>query len=199
MPGAQHARDDLPEAPEACNDDAAVALIDGIEGRAGHGAEDGLTHAVMHAENERRHHHRQGDDEHQEVRHACGKNMLPRRECEQHEGELAAGRQRKAHAPGAIWRAAGQPADCCDHHDLERKVPRGRRDDLQRLRDQEPDIGRHSHRDEEQPQQEPLEGLDVRFELVAEFAVGEHDAGEEGAERHRQPHLIDEECRCDDD
>ena len=39
---------------------------------------------------------------------------------------------------------------------------------------------------EEEPEQQPFEGLDVGFELVAEFAVGEQHAGEECAERHRQ-------------
>ena len=74
-----------------------------------------------------------------------------------------------------------------------------RRDHLQRLGDNEPDVGGHADRNEEESEQEPFEGLDVRFELVAELAVGEHDAREEGAERHREPHLIDEQCGCDDD
>ena len=36
------------------------------------------------------------------------------------------------------------------------------------------------------PEQQPLEGLEVRLQLVPELAVGEQHAGEEGAERHRQ-------------
>ncbi len=59
-------------------------------------------------------------------------------------------------------------------------------------------IGRHSDRDEEQPQQQALERLDVGLELVAEFTVGEQYAGQKCAQGQRQAHLADEQRGADD-
>ena len=125
-------------------------------------------------------------------------NALPRREREEHERELATRGQREAHAPGSRRRTARKPAGRGDRQNLQCKIGDCRLDDLQGLGGNEPDVGGHADRNEEESEQKSLEGLDIRLKLVAEFAVGEHDACEERAERHREPHLIDEECGCDD-
>ena len=61
-----------------------------------------------------------------------------------------------------------------------------------------PDVRGHAHRDEEQAEQQALEGLEVGLQLVAELAVGEQHAGEEGAERHREAGQVREQRGADD-
>ena len=48
------------------------------------------------------------------------------------------------------------------------------------------EVDAHAHRDEEQPEQQALERLDVGLELAPVFALGQQHAGQKGAERHRQ-------------
>ena len=47
-------------------------------------------------------------------------------------------------------------------------------------------IEQHADRKEEQPEQDRAERLDVGLELMPVGRFGEHDAGDEGAERGRQ-------------
>src|SRR5882757_4876668 len=90
--------------------------------------------------------------------------------------------------------AAYGPQDAYFHGHEAQSEP----ENLQRLLAHQAQIGRHSHGDEEQAQQQSLEGLDVRLEFVAELAVGEQDAGEKRTERHRQAHLTHQERSADD-
>ena len=55
------------------------------------------------------------------------------------------------------------------------------------------EVDGRSDRDEEQPEQQALERLDVALELVAVLGVGEHDAGDEGPEGGAQPDLRHQE------
>jgi len=55
------------------------------------------------------------------------------------------------------------------------------------------EIRGHSHRNEKQPEQQTLERLDVGFQLVAVFRVGEQHPGKKGAQRHRQSHRSHEQ------
>jgi hypothetical protein len=56
-------------------------------------------------------------------------------------------------------------------------------------------IDAHAHGDEEQAQQKALERLEVGLELAPVLALGQQHAGEEGAERHRQPHGLHQRRR----
>jgi hypothetical protein len=58
--------------------------------------------------------------------------------------------------------------------------------DLERAGADEAEIGGHADREEEEAEQQALEGLDVRLELVAVVGIGEEHAGGEGAERGRE-------------
>ncbi len=57
---------------------------------------------------------------------------------------------------------------------------------------------------EEESEQEPLEGVEIAFQLMLEFAVGKNDAGEEGTQRRAQADQVhqvgdshhDEQGRC---
>ena len=64
--------------------------------------------------------------------------------------------------------------------------------------DQQIEIRRHPDRDEEQPEQQTLERLDVGFELVAILAVCEQQSRDEGAERHAQAERLKEQGGTDD-
>ncbi|MND91455.1 hypothetical protein D3C80_835770 [compost metagenome] len=63
-------------------------------------------------------------------------------------------------------------------------------------------VGAHAHADEEQPQQQALEGFDLRFQLVTVFRVGQQQAGEESAKGHgdtrffHQPGGADHHQQC---
>ena len=57
----------------------------------------------------------------------------------------------------------------------------------------------HADAEEEEPEEETAEGLDIRLELVAEARFGEEDAGEEGAHCHREAARLHREGRPEDD
>ena len=59
-------------------------------------------------------------------------------------------------------------------------------EDQQRLAEEQREVDARAHRDEEHGEQQALEGLEVHLELVAVFALGQHHAGEEGAECRRE-------------
>ena len=61
------------------------------------------------------------------------------------------------------------------------------------------DVERHADADEEKSEQEALERLDLRFDLVAVFGIGEQHAGEERAERHRDADQIHDPRGADHD
>ncbi len=56
------------------------------------------------------------------------------------------------------------------------------------------EVGAHAHRDEEKPEEQTLEGLDIRFQLVAKLGIGKQHSGEECAERSGQADLLHDEC-----
>ena len=60
------------------------------------------------------------------------------------------------------------------------------------------EVEQHSDREEEQAEQDRAERLDVAFELVAVGRFGEHHAGDEGAERHRQVERVHHRRGADD-
>ena len=57
----------------------------------------------------------------------------------------------------------------------------------------EREIDARTDRDEEEPEEQTFEWLDVRFELHPVFAFREHHAGDERAERRREAELLHEQ------
>ena len=55
-----------------------------------------------------------------------------------------------------------------------------------KVRKQHRKVDPRTHGNKEQTEQQAFEGFDVRFQLVAEFAVREDDSGEKRAERGRK-------------
>jgi hypothetical protein len=56
----------------------------------------------------------------------------------------------------------------------------------------------HADRDEKQPEQQALEGLEIGLQLTPVFALGQQHAGEERTQRHRQPHALHQRSRGHD-
>ena len=81
--------------------------------------------------------------------------------------------------------------------DLQQHEAEGQPQDQQRLLADQAQIGRHADGDEEQPEQQSLEGLDVGLEFVAKFAVREQHAGQKSAQRQRQAHLTHQQRGSD--
>ena len=71
-------------------------------------------------------------------------------------------------------------------------------DDEQRPGRNDPEVQQHSDREEEQPEQDRSEWLDVAFKFVPVGRFGKDDAGDEGAERGRQPEVVHEGGSADD-
>ena len=122
----EHARDDLPEAPVAGDDHRLARVVDRVElGRRGALAPGG-EQPVVQREHERRDHHRQRHREHQPLGDRAGEHAEAGRRAEQHEGELAALRDRVAHRerarPGRAHRARDQRHEReLDRHQAERE------------------------------------------------------------------------------
>ncbi len=66
------------------------------------------------------------------------------------------------------------------------------------LRGHERKVDRGADRDEKQPEQQTFERIDIALELVAVLARREHDAGQERAQRGREPHAAHEQRDADD-
>ena len=69
--------------------------------------------------------------------------------------------------------------------------------DQERLRQDQGEVDRRADGEEEEAEQQPLERLDVALQFVAVLAVGEHHAGQEGAQRRAQPHLVHQQRNAD--
>ena len=66
--------------------------------------------------------------------------------------------------------------------ELDRQKSAGDGEYSQRHGLEQPEVGSHADRDKEQPEQQAFERLEIRFQLVSKFTVGQQHAGQEGAE-----------------
>jgi hypothetical protein len=175
-------------------------LLDGIVrpvGRARPGT--GPEQALVDDEQQRRRDHRDGDHDRQQLAQRLVHFALADRGGEDNEGEFAALGEDEGHVPGRTAGQAGQPADQQQRRELDGDESERQAENQRRLIRQQSEAQVHADRREEQPEQDALEGLDLGFQLVAEFGVRQQQAGEEGAERHRQAHHFHERGRGHDD
>src|SRR6188508_1711847 len=176
---------DLRETAEADDEHAAFQVGGGVD--AVHRRLRGADEALHDDHHERRQRHRQdhygGEDRAQaRIQHADGE-----RGGEQHERELAALREHRGAPRAFAMRRAEYARDHIDAERLDEHERRNSGDDDAPFADDDRKIERHADAQEEQPQQQAAERLDVRLELMAKRGFGEQHAGEEGAHRHRQP------------
>ena len=180
---AQHPADDLPKATETGDNHRCAVVRDRVVGRRFAAAERGDQHRLAGGEQQRRGNH--GERHHQRGRLGGlgGQRADPDRRGEHDEGELAALRQghRKAqHIGGAAPR---QQAKHEHQRDLHREQHRHGGQHADRVLREQGKPRRHADRNEEEPEQQPFERLDVGLQFVAVLAVGQQHASEEGAER----------------
>ena len=124
---------------------------------------------------------------------------MPLRGGEQHEREFAAAREPDGDALRVLVVASSDARDREHQRRLQRhETDRDAQHD-ERLRREQREVRAHPDGHEEEPHQQALERLDVGFELVAEFRIGEEHAGEERAERHRQADGLHQQRRPRDD
>ena len=106
-------------------------------------------------------------------------------ERQQHEAELAAVRERECHAQR---RAAGDAEELGEERD-QHELAADERDEEERdesgVRRYGAQVEEHSHRDEEEPEQDVAVGPDVLLHLEAVLGLGHQHAGEERAEHER--------------
>ena len=139
------------------------------------------------AHEQRRRGHRERHDQHQQIALRRIDQAVRRGEREHDERELAALREDRGERDRLRVVVARDAArDRIQQHGLDdAAAPTQQHADELRLAHDHLDVERHADADEEQPEQQALERLDLRLDLVAVFRVGEQHAGEERAERHR--------------
>ena len=201
MVRVEQARDDLADATEAGDDHAWRGTVDEVEL-----ARRQLRLAVerrelgAQANQQRRRRHRQRDDQHQQIAMRRIEQPVGRGEREHDECEFTALREdRRQRDRLRVVLARGDARDRVEHDRLQHQQCREQAADQLWLAHQPLDVERHADTDEEEAEQEALERLDLRFDLVAVFGVGEQHAGDERAERHRDADQIHDPCRADDD
>ena len=179
---AQHARDDLADAAVTGDDDARVFVRDDVELRLRFLLLPGKPLAAADHE-QRGQRHRQGDRDDEQAVLARLEQLVVAGEVEHDEGELAAAGEHERELDRLLEvEFARELADREQRERLDRKDAGDDQTDHERLLLDQAEIERDADADEEQAKQQALERLDLRFDLVAEFRVGEQHAGEERAE-----------------
>ncbi len=196
--GHDEAVHDLAETADAGDDDGALVFdLVGFRGgtRLAHPARD----EVVEDEAQRREKHGHRDGEQDDFADVLWQHARLPRERHQHEPELASLRERqgeKDQVPAA--HLEGTPEQVEDRA-LQQHHRHGQPDDGARRAQQYLEVDARAHGDEEEPQQQALEGLDVGFQLVPELAVGQHDTGEERPQSRREAHEHHKERDAGDD
>ncbi len=191
----QDARHDLAEAPEAGDDDVAVIFRRGVVVRRGLSPP---RQELLQLERDRRCRHRQRDDDAQELGGFPRQRARGVADGEEHKGELAALGECQ---PEPARRARLQPlpaAERIEHDRLDGDETGDEGENEARLLQDQPQVDRHADGGEEEPEQQPFEGLDVGLELVAVGGFGQQRAGDEGAERGRHARVLHEDGETDD-
>ena len=176
-----------PADPPAPGDDDRVVLVDRIGLAVALPRVIGMRdQLVIGDEQQRGDEHGQRDDEQELGGELGGEDRIGDAEGDQHEGELARLREAEAEQPQRLAPQPVEPADDQQHRHLGGDGDRS--PEQHRIPDRrgEAEVDPRPHGDEEQAQQQPLERVDIAFELVPVLAGREHYAGDKGAERGRQ-------------
>ena len=143
--------------------------------------------------------HRDRDHRDEQRADRCRDHARLRCALKDDEAELAALREQEdEHRPlgqGQRHRARHRPQQRGFQQQERRDQQRDQAGPLQHHRE----VDAHADGDEEESKQQALERLDVGLELAPVLAFGEQHAGEERAERHRQPHRLHQRRGGDDE
>ncbi len=178
----QQTAHDLPEAAEARDDHRPLGRYRVARPLGARAAREA---PVVEHEQQRRGRHRERHRDREE-RLPFGREYARRaRRAEHHEGELAALREQEREEPALAADVDGA-ADRPERGDLEGEEAQEEQRHRAGAAREQAEVHRHPHRDEEEPQQQPLERLHVAFERVAELRAREQQPREERAQRRRR-------------
>ena len=119
-------------------------------------------------------------------RHVGGDQAPLHGKADADEGELAARRQQQPRLDAGAQRYAEQAAERHQQHRLDRHHGQEPAQHQQRLAPDEAEVDMHADREEEYAEQQAAEGIDHRLDGAAILGLRQQEAGDEGAERHRQ-------------
>ncbi len=178
------------EAPEPGDEDGGpgVDVVGGTLGLGLPGTEARPQPALVAQEQKGCDGHGEGDGRHQGAGGRGVQNALLLGEREEHEGEFADLGEGQGEEGARVGPQAETPRQQGQHRQLHAHDAQGEGHDGARGIGHQPEVQRGSHGDEEDPEEQTLEGLDVGLQFVAVLAVGQHYACEEGPERGAQPH-----------
>ena len=117
---------------------------------------------------------------------------MPRGHAHDHEREFAALRQQQDEERPLVRGNARPLADEPEDRALEREHAHDDPGDEQRMLHEHAEIHAHADGDEEEREQQALERIDRGLDLVAVLGLGEQHAGEERAEGHGEPEMLEE-------
>ena len=117
---------------------------------------------------------------------------------EQNESELAGLAQQQSEAQAVAEVRAEEAVDEADQDGLGDDHPGSNPEHEQGPLCHQPQVEQHANGQEEQTEQDRAERLDIGLELMAVGGFGEHDAGDEGAERDREVKRVHHRSRADD-
>ncbi len=136
--------------------------------------------------------HRQADDRHQSIVIGVAQQVRALRFVEHHEGELAPQPQHAAQQQRLPRTELCNTANHIQQAELDHQQDRHAGRDQPRLCGDAVEIDAHAHRDEEQPQQQALERLDLRFQFVPELRIGQQHPGQERAQAGAEARFLHE-------
>ena len=191
--GQQHARHDLPVAPEPGNQDGRLLRFAqlGSGGRARGRrcvCEVAQHQPIKQHQQQRRQQHGQGHRSGELRGHGRCQHLGAAGGLEHDEGKFAPLRQQQREHRALLRRHANAARQGINHQRLDADEAQHQHGHGQWRAGQCGEVDGHAHGHEEQPQQQVFEGLDVGFQLAPVFAVGQQHAGQKGTQRHRQPH-----------
>ena len=179
-----------------------VLLVDpvGLARRALRGPDPGPDHPLEEQHEQRARGHREGHHRDQGIGHRRGRSSPScrrRRRGARTPNSPTWGSEKAKSSPWSVPMRNSR-ARRTEDRELDREDADHQPGDRARPGRQQAEVDRGADRDEEEAQQEPLERLDVALQLVAVLAVGQDDAGEEGAQRGAEAHAGHEEGDADD-
>ncbi len=197
--GVEQARQILPAAAEAADDDV-VLRLDGTardigelqrgehpvrRGHLEHNAVDVLRQqrGVEHGNDHGRQHR---------IEHLGRNERVARRDIDQHDAEFTRRRQPQRHPQAQPRRRFSQTLDAEHQRRLDQRRQHGQQQHQPPLRQHKPPVEQHADGDEKQAEQHVAEGANIRFHLRLVGRLGDQHPGEKSPQRHRQPrHLGD--------
>ncbi len=164
----------------------------------GHGprrpfALDEIEHDALHfRQQDRRGQHRHERRREHDLQRRRVERPEPPGEREDHETELSSGRQGERAAQGVRLAEVEKLAKRVEQDELHRHHHGDDEQHQQSLPQDHQRIEKHADGDEEEPQQHVAERLDVVLDLVSVLGLRDQHAGEEGAQREREPGKLGE-------